>query len=359
MDATDRPPGEGAPHGPGPGRAGPDETAPEGTAPEPEWPGLPEPMRPMLARIDALPPDDGGWALEMKWDGVRALAYCARGRTRLVSRTGQDITHAYPELHGLAAALDGRQVLLDGEIVALGENGWPDFEALQQRIHVTSAAAARWFAARQPVTYLAFDLLHDGTGPLLDLPCRQRRAMLDALGLHGTHWQAPPAFTGERAADVLAVSRQYGLEGVVAKRLGSRYEPGRRSGSWRKIKNIYRQEAVVGGWRPGQGNRAGQIGSLLIGVNGEAGLLYAGHVGTGFTQQTLRMLTGRLAPLRRPASPFAHPLPSAHARGAVWAEPVLVVEVAFTGWTRAGRMRAPSYQGLRTDKDPAEVTREA
>jgi len=144
----------------------------------------------------------------------------------------------------------------------------------------------------------------------------------------------------------------------VAKRLDSRYEPGKRPGTWRKVKNIRRQEAVIGGWRPGKGNRSGQIGSLLVGVQEDGGLAYAGHVGTGFTDRVLRQLTAQLAPLRRATSPFAAPLPADHARDAVWAEPVLVAEIAFTGWTRAGRMRAPSYQGLRSDKDPAEVIRE-
>jgi bifunctional non-homologous end joining protein LigD len=154
------------------------------------------------------------------------------------------------------------------------------------------------------------------------------------------------------------VSQQHDLEGVVAKRLDSRYEPGKRTGSWRKVKNMRRQEAVIGGWRPGKGNRSGQIGSLLVGVQEPGGLAYAGHVGTGFTDRALRLLTEQLAPLRRDTSPFAAPLPTDHARDAVWAQPVLVAEVAFTGWTRAGRMRAPSYQGLRNDKDPADVIRE-
>jgi len=151
---------------------------------------------------------------------------------------------------------------------------------------------------------------------------------------------------------------QHGLEGIVAKRLASRYEPGKRTGSWRKIKNVRRQEVVVGGWKPGEGNRAGQIGSLLIGVHDPAGLAYAGHVGTGFSQQTLRTLGELLAPLRRATPPFASPVPPEHARPAVWVEPAVVIEVGFAGWTRAGRMRAPTYRGLRPDKDPAGVVRE-
>jgi bifunctional non-homologous end joining protein LigD len=252
-----------------------------------------------------------------------------------------------------------RQAVLDGEIVALGEDSWPDFERLQQRMNARRTALAQRLAPDLPVTYLAFDLLHLDGRPLLDEPYHARRALLEALALQGPRWQIPPSFTGEAGADVLAVSRQHGLEGIVAKRLASRYEPGKRTGSWRKIKNLRRQEVVVGGWKPGEGERAGQFGSLLIGVQGPGGLEYAGHVGTGFSQQALDMLWQRLTPLRRATSPFASAVPPEHARPAVWVDPVLVIEVAFTGWTRVGRMRAPSYRGLRVDKDPAEVVREA
>jgi bifunctional non-homologous end joining protein LigD len=318
---------------------------------------LPDRIVPMLARIGDLPADDGAWAYEMKWDGLRALAYLEGGRVRLLSRTGQDITGSYPELVGLGTAVGRRQGVLDGEIVAMGEDNWPDFERLQQRMHARPAVVAR-LAESVPVTYLAFDLLHLDGRPLLDKPYQARRALLDELALQGPSWQTPPSFTGEAGADVQKVSVQHDLEGIVAKRLASRYEPGKRTGSWLKIKNLRKQEVVVGGWKPGEGKRAGLFGSLLIGVQGAGGLEYAGHVGTGFSEQALDMLWQRLTPLRRPTSPFASEVPPEHARRAVWAEPVLVIDVVFTGWTSAGRMRAPSYQGLRVDKDPAEVVRE-
>jgi len=315
-------------------------------------------MRPMLATAASdLPPGDGGWAFEMKWDGLRALAYIEGGGVRLWSRTGRDITSVYPELRDMAAAVRAGQAVLDGEIVAFGGDQWPSFEAIQRRMNL-SPAQSRLLMAEVPVTYLAFDLLSLDGRSLLDEPYTQRRARLEELGLNGPHWQTPPSFTDTVGPDVLAVSKQHGLEGVVAKRLSSRYEPGKRSQSWRKIKNVRRQEAVVGGWKPGEGGRVGQIGSLLIGVQGPDGLDYAGHVGTGFTQQTLAMLGQRLAPLRRDTSPFATPVPPEHARAALWAEPLLVVEVAFSQWTSEGRMRAASYKGLRDDKDPAEVVRE-
>lgn len=312
----------------------------------------------MLAIPGSLPPDDRGWAYEMKWDGVRAIAFAERGAVQLWSRSGREVTSSYPELQEMAGAAGAGRVVLDGEIVAFGGGEWPSFEALQQRINVGSAAQIRLLVAQVPVSYLAFDLLCLDGRPLLDEPYAGRRALLDGLGLAGRRCQAPPSFTDAAGTDVVAVSKQHGLEGVVAKRLSSRYEPGKRSSAWRKIKNVFRQEAVVGGWKPGEGNRAGQIGSLLIGVQGEAGLEYAGHVGTGFTQETLAMLGARLRPLRRATSPFAVPVPPEHARAAIWAEPRLVIEVAFGGWTSADIMRAAAYKGLRTDKDPADVVRE-
>jgi len=315
-------------------------------------------FKPMLATAGELPADDDDWAYEMKWDGLRAIADIGQGGVRLFSRTGRDVTSNYPELQGMTAATSPHQVVLDGEIVAFGGGEWPSFEALQQRMNV-SGGEARRRAAEIPVTYLAFDLLSADGQSLTDRPYRQRRARLEELGLDGPFWQTPPAFTGVPGNDVQALSLRHGLEGIMAKRLASRYEPGRRSSSWRKIKNVRRQEFVVGGWKPGAGVRTDLIGSLLVGVHEPAGLVYAGHVGTGFNQQTLRMLTARLAPLRRASSPFGSTIPAEHARAAVWVEPVLVIEVAYAEWTSAGRLRAASYLGLRTDKDPADVVRES
>ncbi len=321
---------------------------------------LPAAMHPMLALSGTtMPHDRQNWALEMKWDGVRALAFIERGTVRLMSRTERDITVAYPELAGLGTATSHKQLLLDGEIVVFGEDGWPEFEALQPRMHVTSAAQAALLAGQIPVTYLVFDLLQLDGRPLLDRPYQDRRALLDQLGLAGPFWQTPPSFPGEDFPAVQGVSVDRRMEGVVAKRLDSVYAPGARTDHWRKIKNVLRQEVIVAGYKPGKGNRTGQVGSLLIGVNDASGrLVYAGHVGTGFSVETLRMLGGRLGPLRRPDSPFDEPVPPEHARTAVWVEPTLVIEVTFDRWTNAGRMRAPVYQGLRDDKDPADVIRE-
>jgi bifunctional non-homologous end joining protein LigD len=319
----------------------------------------PDSLRPMLATAGKLPARDAGWAYEMKWDGIRALAFIDGGALRLRSRTGRDISLVYPELAGLADAIGAGQAVLDGEVVAFGDSDWPEFEALQQRMNIASAAQARALAARVPVSYLAFDLLWLDGKPLIEQPYADRRSQLDGLSLQGGNWQAPPAFIGVAGADARAVSQEHQLEGIMAKRLQSRYEPGRRSSSWLKIKNHMRQEVVIGGWKPGEGGRAGGIGSLLAGVYADDQLVFCGHVGTGFTQQTLRMLGSRLEPLGRDTSPFGKTIPPEDARFARWVEPVLVAEVEFSLWTRSGRLRAASFKGLRDDKDPAEVIRES
>jgi bifunctional non-homologous end joining protein LigD len=319
---------------------------------------VPSQFRPMLAVAGEMPADDSAWAYEMKWDGLRAIATIGAGTVTLSSRTGRDVTATYPELAGLATALGSHDVVLDGEIVAFGGGTWPSFEAIQQRMNVTAAAQVRRLVAEFPVTYLAFDLLFADGETLVDLPYQQRRARLDELAIDGPRWQTPPAFIGVPGADVRAVSRQHGLEGIMAKRTASRYEVGRRSASWRKIKNVFRQEFVVGGWKPGEGVRANLVGSLMVGVYGPEGLTFAGHVGTGFTQQTLRKLTARLEPLRRATSPFVPPVPQDQARGAVWTEPEVVIEAEFALWTSAGRLRAASFRGFRDDKAPTDVVRE-
>jgi bifunctional non-homologous end joining protein LigD len=325
----------------------------------PDWSPLPASIAPMLA-LPGSPPHGrlAEWAVEMKWDGVRALAFIENGRLRLVSRTGKDISATYPDLAGIGGAVTGAQALLDGEIVAFAD-GRPDFEALQPRMHVSSADAAFRLSSTIPVSYLAFDALQVDGVRLTPLSYRERREILTTIISNGPRWLAPPNFPGPDLDAVRAASVSNGLEGVVVKRLDSVYEPGARPGSWLKVKNQLGQEVVVAGWKPGQGNRTGLVGSLLVGVHSSSGaLLYAGHVGTGFSDSVLRMLTRRLDALRRPDSPFDGPVPAEYARPAVWVEPRLVIEVTFDRWTRAGRMRAPAYRGLRDDKDPADVVRE-
>ena len=317
--------------------------------------GLPAGLAPMLATPGLLPVDDEGWAYEVKWDGVRALGALEGGRLTLTTRRGNDVSSHYPELAGLAGALEGRTVLVDGEIVTVDPQGRTDFGRLQARMHVRSPTTPLLTAT--PVTYLLFDLLHADGRSLLSETYDARRGALEGLLLDGPHWQVPPAFHGDGAA-VAAATRAQGLEGLVAKRRDSRYEPGRRSDNWRKIKHVRRQSAVVVGWQPGTGARSGRLGSLLLAVQGPGGLRYAGHVGTGFTEDLLRVLGDALAPLRAGTSPLAEPAPAARTRATVWVRPELVADVDFTEWTREGRLRHPSFKGLRDDLDPADVVRE-
>jgi bifunctional non-homologous end joining protein LigD len=312
----------------------------------------------MLATAGELPSaaDEEAWAFEMKWDGVRAVVY-VDGGVRVLTRNDREVAATYPELRGLADALSGRPLVLDGEIVALDEAGRPSFGQLQARMHVQRPSTA--LLAQVPVSLLVFDVLHTGGEPQISRTYDQRRAVLDDLGLVGPSWATPPAFEGDGAA-AMAASRAQGLEGVIAKRRTSAYLPGRRSRDWVKVKHILMQEVVVGGWSPGEGRRAGGLGSLLLGVPDDDGrLVYAGHVGTGFSDRVLADLMARLTRLEQMTPPFADEVPRAHARGARWVQPLMVGEVAFSEWTRDGRMRHPTWRGLRPDKEPGEVRRES
>ncbi len=330
---------------------------------DPDREPMPERLVPMMARpSNALPADQRRWSFEVKWDGVRAIAYVQPGRLRLESRNLNEITAAYPEVRGLVAALGTHEAVLDGEIVAFDESDpahpRPSFERLQRRMHVTAPAAVRRLASTTPVVYAIFDLLYLDGHSLIDLPYSERRARLESLELAGPAWRVPAAHPGEGVRLLEATEKQE-LEGVVAKRLDSRYEPGRRSGAWLKIKNTRRQELVIGGWLPGEGRRTDRIGALLMGYYEDGKLRYAGRVGTGFTEKTLDELKRRLAPLRRETNPFDERggrvrIP----REAGFVEPALVAEVEFREWTSERVMRAPSFKGLRDDKPAIEVVAE-
>ncbi|MDQ1642284.1 MAG: bifunctional non-ous end joining protein LigD [Actinomycetota bacterium] len=324
----------------------------------PEADPMPELVRPMLATAGALPPADQEhrWAFEMKWDGVRAVVYVDHGTVRVVTRNDREVVSTYPELRGLAEFFGDRTVVLDGEIVAFDEKGRPSFGTLQQRMHVQRPTAS--LLDRVPVTYLAFDLIYLAGTSLISKSYDERRAALEGLGLDAPRWTTPPAFEGDGSA-ALAASEAQGLEGVVAKRRDSVYEPGRRGAAWIKAKHVRMQEVVIGGWKEGEGRRAGGIGSLLIGVHDEEGrLLFAGHVGTGFTARMLDDLAATLRKLERKTSPFDDEVPRSHAKDAHWVTPKLVGEVVFTEWTGTNRLRHPAWRGLRPDKDPADVVRE-
>ena len=329
------------------------------------WERVPELVRPMLATPGDLPRDERGWSYEYKWDGVRAIAYVEGGRVRLASRADRDCTATYPELRVLGEALGSHQAVLDGEIIAQDAAGRPSFEALQARINVDDAGRARRLASQVPVSYMIFDLLHLDGMPTIQMPYRDRRRLLEELVPGGDRWAVPPAYPGP-GAHLLAAARSAGLEGVVAKRSDSPYRPGERSSDWIKVKVVRTQEVVIGGWTQGKGSRAARIGALLLGLpegggegGGGGGLTYVGKVGTGFTEAALDSLLARLRPLRRATPPFTSAVPASESGSATWVEPELVGEVRFTEWTRAGRLRQPSWRGLRPDKSPGEVVRES
>lgn len=319
-------------------------------------PELPEPVVPMLASAGD-PPSGPGWAYEFKWDGVRAIAAVAGDQLRLYSRNRNDITGGYPELVTLSRVTGGRRMLLDGEIVTVGAAGRPDFGLLQQRMHVRAPSPE--LVSRVPIAYYLFDLLDLDGHRLLAHGYQQRRDALAALDLErgSPVIRVPPNYTDVNGAQLLEVARRHGLEGVVGKRLRSRYEPGRRSPSWIKTALLHTQEVVVGGWTTGQGRRAGTLGALLLGAHDEQGRLrYLGDVGTGFTEWMLGDLLARLTALAQPDSPFDEPVPRDHARRAHWVRPQLVGEVEYRTVTLDRRLRHTAWRGLRADKTPAQVT---
>jgi bifunctional non-homologous end joining protein LigD len=320
---------------------------------DPDREPMPDRIEPMLARTGPLPREDGRWAYEIKWDGVRAIGYVSGGRLRLASRNGRDITPRYPELRDLGRALAGREAVLDGEVVAFDAEGRPSFQLLQRRMHLTSEHAVRRLSVSDPVAYILFDLLWLDGRSLMELPYSERREQLLALGLNGGRWQTPAHHVGDGEA-MLSASRAQGLEGVIAKRLDSTYTPGRRSHGWVKVKNFRRIDVVIGGWLPGEGRRSGRLGALLVGFYEDGELRYAGRAGSGFTEAELDRLRRLLAPLERDSSPFtatAVKLP----KEAHFVEPELVCAVDYGEWTQARTLRHPVYKGLRDDIDPREV----
>ena len=315
----------------------------------------------MLARDGKALPSGEGWAFEVKWDGIRALLESGPP-ARILSRSGAEITDRYPELAGLGQALP-QGATLDGEIVALDEQGKPSFQLLQQRMGVSSAPTIQRRSLQTPATFIAFDLLATEGESLIALPYERRRELLIGLGVEGPNWQTPRNHLGDGGALLEAAARQ-GLEGVVAKRLGSAYAPGRRSADWVKVRLRLRQEFLIGGWMRGQGGRSGRLGSLLLGVwdrppNAEdrQRLVYAGGVGSGLSERTIDQLGERLAPLRRESSPFESGI-GPKRPDPVFCDPELVCAVEFSEWTREDTLRQPAFKGLREDVDPGTVIRE-
>jgi bifunctional non-homologous end joining protein LigD len=301
--------------------------------------------RPMLATLTAEVPRGEGWLFEPKWDGYRALAYVRGGEVKLCSRNGNDLTQRFaPVAKEIVKALRTPDAVVDGEVVALDAEGRPSFSAMQQ--------------GSTRLAYEVFDLLEADGQAVVGLPLTERRSRLEKLLARNPVVQLSGAFEDGEA--LLEAAREQGLEGVMAKRAGSRYGEGKRGGDWLKIKTHGRQEFVICGYTKGQGRRSNSFGSLVLGIHRGEGWEWVGNVGTGFNERTIAELLAKLEPLRRDEPPFAAvpKMPKVRKGDVVWVEPELVCEVEFAEWTHDGHLRAPSFQGLRDDKPAEDVRRE-
>lgn len=311
-------------------------------------------MRPMLATRGSHVPAGPEWMHEVKWDGIRLLADVP-GRAdevRLWTRNENDATIAWPEL--VAAAPD-RDLLVDGEVIALNDRGLPDFGVLQDRMHVRRAATAEAKSRLLPATFMVFDLLRLDGRDLTSLPLQGRRERLEGLVADGTltgAWQVPATY--DDGAMLFDATEQQGLEGIVSKRVASRYEPGARSRHWLKFPHRRRSSYVVGGWRQETGSDH-RLGALLVGEPTSGGLVYRGRVGSGIAGKVGPMLKEALAPHGRGSSPFADEVPRMDALGTHWVEPVLVVDCESLGLSSQLRLRQPSYRGIRVDLTPDDL----
>jgi bifunctional non-homologous end joining protein LigD len=301
---------------------------------------------PMLATLADAVPGGPGWVYEVKWDGYRALATVAGGEVTLTSRRGNDLSERFAVVaRALERGVRTPDCVLDGEVCALDEQGRSSFSVMQQ--------------GSGPLVYYAFDVLEVDGEPVIDLPLTERRRRLaTVLDSRGDTIRLSEVFDDGEA--LFAAAKEQGLEGVIAKKADSRYQPGRRTGDWLKVKTHQEQEFIVAGYTKGKGRRADRLGSLVLAVRRGGGLTYAGNVGTGFSEEEIDRLVKRLRPLERFSAPFREvpTMPKVRKDDVVWVEPELVAEVEFAQWTHDDRLRAPVYKGIREDKDPAEVKRE-
>jgi len=316
----------------------------------------------MKGKSDDTVPRGDQWVFELKWDGMRLIAFVIRGSNgehsvRLQSSNGRDVTASFPELQALGALADDFDgVVLDGEIVAF-QDGKPSFNALQTRMHVADRREAARRAALVPVLFVAFDLLHLDGHDMFSLPLANRRALLEHLDDDDPCWTICDQHDDD-IDGLLAVVTDAGLEGIMAKRRDSTYRPGARTSDWIKIKPRLRQEFVVGGWLEGRGSRSGGLGSLLVGYYDDDGtLIYAGRAGSGLTDAT--QSEWRQLLVEAGSCPFAETPAFPHDKVVHWSEPDHVVEIAFGEWATSTQvLRHPVVLGRRTDKKPAEVRRE-
>ena len=316
-------------------------------------------LEPMYASIGSSLPEAEGWTFEPKYDGIRVLGFVTKDAVRLVTRNGNDKTKQFPEIAAALRALArkaNRELVLDGEIIAVIEGEIARFQALQDRMHVKSATAIADFAKRQPASIVLFDILVDGKDVLLHEPWTVRRKHLEQLLRRRTNHRVrlTESIPGD-GEEALAWARKAGWEGVIAKRTDATYQPGVRSKAWLKLKVEHRQEFVVGGWTEPRNTRE-HIGAILLGYFEGDRFKYVGHTGGGFTRQRLKAMYDRLKRLERKTPPFEQP-PRTNER-AHWTRPEVVVEVKFNEWTADGKLRQPIFLGIRDDKSAHEVGKE-
>ncbi len=314
--------------------------------------GFPALAAPMMAHAGGGPFSHRDWLFEPKLDGFRVLAHVRHGAVTLRSRTGLDMTEKFPEAAAELAAQPVDEMVVDGELVALDENGIPSFGVLQQSLDPPKSARAGRAAA---LLYYPFDLVHLSGRDLKGLPLLQRKAMLERAVVPGDAVRLMEYVEGDGETFYGGALRM-GLEGMVAKRRGSAYEAGARSRSWLKIKRTRSGEFVIGGYTAGAGARADTFGSLVVGCYDGDRLTFSGRVGSGFDEKTLKTVRGLLSGLEVAEPPFAEPVDDP--REVTWTRPELVAEVNFTEWTHDGRLRAPVFLRLRPDREPGSVTRD-
>jgi bifunctional non-homologous end joining protein LigD len=302
------------------------------------------PMRPMLATPGDHVPTGPEWSHEVKWDGIRILADVTADAevARLSTRNGNDATPAWPDVSPPPDGID--DLLVDGEVIGLDDAGRPDFSVLQDRMHVRSARTAARLAAAVPAIFMVFDVMRLDGRDLTGLPLSERREILAELDLGA--WQVPPTY--DDGLMLQQATLEQGIEGIVSKRLSSRYGPGVRSRHWLKFAHRHRGSYVVGGWRPQEGTRD-RLAALLVGEVTPEGLAYRGRVGSGIGAAASRLLAGHLTGREVTDSPFADEVPEVDARGTTWVEPFLVVEVESHNRPPLRRLRQPAYKGVRRD----------
>ena len=319
---------------------------------------MPE-LTPMAATLIEKPFDDDRWLFEVKWDGIRALAVCIDEETVLLSRNRRDITATYPELARFHDRVVGLEAVVDGEIVAL-QDGRPSFERLQSRMNLQNEHEIKRLMKSCPIVYIVFDLLYLDGRSLVGEPVEKRKELLSEVIVPSNTVQVSHYERGAGTA-MFEAARAAKLEGIVAKKLGTPYRPARRTREWLKIKTIHDADVVIGGWSRGEGSRSSSFGSLLVGAYDGDALRFIGAVGTGFTDSMLAELIPRLRELEADDCPFEGGIDAVKAgrfgkpiRDPHWMHPELVARVEYREVTSVGRLRAPSFKGLRTDKSPDE-----